>query len=153
MRFGQGIGRDNRFVSIAGYGDAFDEAACVLAAHGVHRQVVARDPAERAHPLDLLVAYGLVIERRRRLHRDEGQELKQVVLDDVAHRAGMLVVAGALLDTDRLGHRDLNVVDVLAAPEQRPKTPPQKHAHEVLSKVSLYDESETDGLIPTRDPV
>ena len=45
-------------------------------------------------------------------------ELQQVVLEDVADRAGLLVEAGAALDPDRLGDRDLDVVDELAVPDR-----------------------------------
>ena len=61
-------------------------------------------------------AFGL--ERRRRLHRDQADELEQVVLEDVARGAGLLVERAAVLDADRLGHRDLHVVDVAPVPER-----------------------------------
>ena len=54
----------------------------------------------------------------RRLHRRQREELQQVVLEDVADRAGLLVVAGAALDPHRLGDRDLDVVDELAVPDR-----------------------------------
>ena len=76
---------------------------------------VARD---RAQDLDLLVAQRIGLERRRRLHRDQADQLEQVVLEDVARRAGLLVERAAVLDADRLGHRDLHVVDVAAVPER-----------------------------------
>ena len=41
-----------------------------------------------------------------------------MVLEDVADRAGVLVVAGAGLDPDRLGDGDLDVVDELAVPDR-----------------------------------
>ena len=61
---------------------------------------------------------GVGLERRRRLHRDEADQLQQVVLEDVARRAGLLVERPALLDADRLGHGDLDVVDVAPIPER-----------------------------------
>src|SRR5438477_5614388 len=36
--------------------------------------------------------------------------------DHVAQRTGRIVVAAALLDSERFGHRDLNVVDKIAIP-------------------------------------
>ena len=71
-----------------------------------------------AQHLDLLVAERVGLERRRRLHRDQAEELEQVVLEDVARGAGLLVERAAILDADRLGHRDLHVVDVAAVPER-----------------------------------
>jgi len=41
---------------------------------------------------------------RGRLHRDDGEQLHQVVLQHVAQRAGAIVVVGTILDADRLGH-------------------------------------------------
>ena len=41
-----------------------------------------------------------------------------MVLEDVANRPGRLVEAGAALDPDRLGDRDLNVVDELPVPDR-----------------------------------
>ena len=41
-----------------------------------------------------------------------------MVLEDVAQHAGLLVVAGAVPDADRLGHGDLHVVDVVAVPQR-----------------------------------
>ena len=73
---------------------------------------------DRAQHLDLLVAQRVRLERDRRLHRDEAEQLEQVVLQDVARRAGLLVERAAVLDADRLGHGDLDVVDVAAVPER-----------------------------------
>ena len=50
--------------------------------------------------LDLLVAEGLGLERRRRLHRDQREQLQEVVLEDVAHGPGLLVEGAALLDAE-----------------------------------------------------
>ncbi len=41
-----------------------------------------------------------------------------MVLEDVARRPGLLVERAAVLDADRLGHRDLHVVDVAPVPER-----------------------------------
>ena len=40
-----------------------------------------------------------------------------MVLEEVAAGAGLLVERAAALDADRLGHRDLHVVDVAAVPD------------------------------------
>ena len=45
------------------------------------------------------------------------EQLQQVVLEEVARRAGLLVERAAVLDPDRLGHGDLHVVDVAAVPD------------------------------------
>src|SRR5207245_9404500 len=74
--------------------------------------------SKHRYHLHLIAAARLLVDRGRRLHLDERQELKDMVLDDVAHRPGLLVIAGPLLDPDRLRHRDLHVVDVLAVPDR-----------------------------------
>ena len=74
--------------------------------------------ADRPQDLDLLVAQRIGLERGGRLHRHEAHELQQVVLQHVADGAGLLVERAAVLDADRLGHRDLHVVDVAPVPER-----------------------------------
>ena len=54
-----------------------------------------------------------------------------MVLDHVARRAGLLVEGAALLDADRLGHRDLHVVDVAAVPERLEDPVPEPEDHQV----------------------
>ena len=82
------------------------------------RDLVGRHRRDRPQDLDLLVAQGVRLERRRRLHRDQAQQLEQVVLEDVADGAGLLVERAAALDPDRLGDGDLHVVDVAPVPER-----------------------------------
>jgi hypothetical protein len=77
-----------------------------------------RDRADRAQHLHLLVAQGIGVEYRRRLHRHQRQQLHQVILQHVAHGAGGVVVAGAPAHALRLGHGDLHVVDVVAVPDR-----------------------------------
>ena len=72
---------------------------------------------DRAEDLDLLVAQRVGVEGRGRLHRHQAEQLQQVVLEEVARRAGLLVERAAALDPDRLGHRDLHVVDVAPVPD------------------------------------
>ena len=43
---------------------------------------------------------------------------KQVVLEHVAEAAGFLVVPAPMLHAQRLGGRDLNVIDVLTIPDR-----------------------------------
>ena len=55
-----------------------------------------------------------------------------MVLHDVAHRAGVLVVIGALLDAERLGDGDLHVVDVLPVPDRLEDTVREAQHEDVL---------------------
>ena len=79
---------------------------------------LALDRPQRLEHLELLVADDVGVERVRRLHRDQRQQLQQVVLHHVAQRAGLLVVAGARADAFLFGDGDLHVVDVFLV-EQR----------------------------------
>ena len=101
----------------------------VLAPHDVSVDVRLRRRRDRPEDLQLLVAEGVRGECRRRLHRDEAHQLEQVVLEDVAGRAGLLVERAAVLDAERLGDRDLHVVDVPAVPErlEDPVAEPEDH--------------------------
>ena len=94
---------------------AVDRAvALVLAAHvvgGVGGAGGAQDGGDR------------VLERarvgaRRRLHRDGGDDLHQVVDDDVAQRPDRVVEVAAGVDAEVLGHRDLHARDVVAVPDR-----------------------------------
>ena len=76
------------------------------------------DRSQRLEDLELFVADDVRIERVRRLHGDEREELQQVVLHHVAQRAGLIVVTGPGADPFFLSDRDLHVVDVLLI-EQR----------------------------------
>jgi len=75
---------------------------------------------ERLHPaqhLDLLVADRVRVERDRRLHSGQADELEHVVLDHVAQDAGFLVVAAPSLDAQLLAGGDLDVIDEAPVPD------------------------------------
>ena len=114
---------------------AFDEAAPVLAAH--YRLRTGR--VHRTQHLHLLVAHGLRREVDRRLHGGDREQLQQVVLEDVADRTRLLVIARAPLDADRLRDRDLHVVDELTIPdrlEDAVREPQRQHVlHGLLAEV------------------
>ena len=71
-------------------------------------------------------------------------QLQQVVLEDVADRAGLLVEGGAALDADRLGDGDLDVVDELPVPdrlEDAVREPQRQHVlHRLLAEVVVDPE-------------
>ena len=58
------------------------------------------------------------VELRRRLHRDQRQQLEQMVRHHVAQRAGLVVKIAAMADAEFLVDRDLDVVDVIAVPDR-----------------------------------
>ena len=82
--------------------------------------------------LDLLVAHGLGLEVRRALHGNDAEQLQEVVLHDVAHRASPVVVGAAPLDADILRHRDLNVIDVASIPDRLEDAVRKAEDHDVL---------------------
>src|SRR5262245_33972605 len=53
----------------------------------------------------------------RYFHRNEGENLRQMVLNHVAKRSSAIVVGGSTFDTELLGHRDLNVLDMVTIPQ------------------------------------
>ena len=93
---------------------ALDEPGTVLAAD--HR--LRAWGVQRAQHLHLLVPHRIGGEIDRRLHRRQRKELQQVVLEDVADRAGALVESRASFDAHRLGDRDLDMVDELSVPDR-----------------------------------
>ena len=71
-----------------------------------------------AQHFGLLFAHSLGFKARRRLHRHQRQQLQDVVGHHVAQRARCVVVPAAAFHTDRLGHRDLHIVDVAPVPDR-----------------------------------
>ena len=75
-----------------------------------------RRPRARARPAAFLIGGGVA--PGRRLHRAGGDDLHEVVDDDVAQRADRVVEVSAVLDAEALGHRDLHGLDVVAVPDR-----------------------------------
>gem|GEM_PF-6876200 len=110
-------------------------ARAVLAAHGLVLHVAARDGLQRLEHLDLLVAHRLGIEAHRRLHRHQTEQLQQVVLQHVAHGAGVVVIAATILHAQGFGHGDLDVVDVGGPPDRLEQCIGEAQRHEVLHRL------------------
>ena len=89
----------------------------------------------RAQHLGLLVADGLGVRRRRRLHRQVADDLQQVVLDDVADDAGLVVELAAALHAEALGHGDLHVLDVVAVPDRLEERVGEAEIQDVLHRL------------------
>src|SRR5262245_24134866 len=53
-----------------------------------------------------LVAYGFAVGSDRRLHRQLGEDLKQVILDHVADGAGLIIKGAPALNPEVFRHRD-----------------------------------------------
>ncbi len=84
--------------------------------------------------LELLVAHGLRVHRRRRLHCDETEKLEDMVLHHVAQRARLVVVACAILEPDGFGNGDLHVVDVGGIPQWLVKCVGEAQCHQILHR-------------------
>src|SRR5262245_28333715 len=115
-----GVLRDARLVAVS----------LELAAHhalGAHRP-------HRAQHLRLLVANGLGVRRRGRLHREVADDLQEVVLDHVANDAGLVVELAAALHAEALGERDLHVLDVVAVEDRLKKRVREAEVENVLHR-------------------
>ena len=71
----------------------------------------------------------------RRLHGDEREHLQEMVLYDVPERANRVVERTAILDTEVLGHRDLDGLDVLSVPERLEESVREPEVHDVLDRL------------------
>ena len=80
-----------------------------------------------------------------------------MILQHVAHGAGMVVIAAPLLDAEGLGHRDLHMIDMAAAPDGLEQSVGKTQRHEVLHGFlaevvvdpinARFGEDVTDGLV------
>ena len=86
------------------------------------------------------------VHRGRRLHGDQRHHLQQVALDHVGQRAGLVVVAGPVLQGQLLVVDDVDALDVLVAPQrlEQPVGEPQaeqvedcRAAEEVVDPLDL----------------
>ncbi len=134
-RLGLGSGGDARLVAVGGDLPSVEQAGTVLPADAVAQHLFRLHRADRVEHLHLLVTDRLGRERRGRLHRDEREELEDVVLHDVPHDAGVLVVRAAPLDPELLGDRDLHVVDVAPVPDRLEHPVREPEHHQVLDRL------------------
>ena len=85
--------------------NAVDVAVAVVLAADVVGGIRGLDRAEERN---LRVLHRPGVAARRRLHRAQGDDLHEVVDDDVAESADGVVEVAAILDAEVLGHRDLH---------------------------------------------
>jgi len=104
------------FLQVTRHRLAFAVTGDVLAAHHLGSQAFGTDRGQGLEHFDLLVANAVSRQVSRRVHRNQAQQLQQVVLNHVAQLAGLVEVAPAALDADFLGHGDFNVGDVALVP-------------------------------------
>ena len=114
VRLGHRVVLDTVLLTVGRHLLALDEPGAILTAdHGLRPGRV-----QRAQHFHLLVANRVGGEVDRRLHRRQREQLQQVVLEDVANRAGTLIEARPAFDAECLGNGDLDMVDELAVPDR-----------------------------------
>ena len=129
-------------VSVSDRGSTFLAVAVnLLATHPARAVLAADDIVERVGCVPIarstltFSSRSVGLERGRWLHRDEADELQEMVLENVADRAGLLVERSAVLDADRLGHRDLHVVHVAPVPERLEDAVPEAEDQQVADRL------------------
>ena len=101
---------------------------------------------QRAQHLQFLVAHAVGIERDRRVHRDQAQQLQHVVLQHVTQRAGFVIVAAAAFQSDRFGDRDLHVVDHVGGPQTLEDRVGEPQRHQVLHRLLAQVVVDAEGV-------
>ena len=90
---------------------------------------------------------------RRRLHRHQGQYLQQVVLDDIAQGAHLVVEGAPTLDVDRLRERDLHRLDVVSVPDRFEDLVREAQIHDVLDRLLAQEVVDpVDLILPEHAP-
>ena len=115
--FGLGLRINLGLVAIGGNTFAVHDAFAVLPADGFAQNFFRRERLNSMQDLGLLVAYGVGLERDRRFHRCQADELHHVVRHHVAQSARFIVVAAAILHAHSFSDGDLHVIDVAAVPD------------------------------------
>lgn len=92
---GAGVLRDVELFAVAGDFFTVDGARAILAEDDVVAQGICCERCDRLDDLELFLADGFGGQADRRLHGDHREDLQDVVLDHVANRPGMFVIATA----------------------------------------------------------
>src|SRR3546814_9466770 len=99
---------------------------------------------------DLLVAHGIGAQLRRRLHCDKGEQLQHVVLDHVAQRAVVGVIAFAAVDAGGFGDQDVDRLDPAVLPHRFHQRVAEAQREQVLyrclAQVMVRSEEHTSEL-------
>ena len=117
-RLGLRVGRHAGFLAVAGYPCAGDVAGAILSAHGALRDRVGMNRTDRMEHVHFLVADLVGVEGDHRLHRDEAEQLHQMILHHVAERACLVVVFAAMLDAHGFGDGDSHIVHIASVPDR-----------------------------------
>src|SRR5581483_4854898 len=133
---------DIRLLAIAGYADIVDDARPILPAHGGLGQVLRVDRHDGLQHVGLAVAYAGAAVTDRRVHRDDGEQLQQVVLEHVPQTARLLIVPAPMLHAERLRRRDLDMIHIAAVPDRLDdrvgEAEREDILHGLLAKIVVY---------------
>ena len=130
--FGAAVGVDASFLVVAIDRLAMHIARAVLAAHYMLAQCFGGPRFEGAQDFEFLIANGVGMRIDGRLHGNGAQQLQCVVLHHVAQGAGVFIKRTALFDTQLFGNGDLNVGNVLTAPQGFKQGIAKTHGKQVL---------------------
>ena len=103
-------------------------AGIILAAHNMVRL----DRLQGADHFQLFIAHRVCVKMAGRFHRDQAQQLHQVVLDHIAHRAGFVIIRAAPANPHGFGHSDLDMIDVVVVPQRLEQHIGKADRHQVL---------------------
>ena len=132
--FGFRGGGNAVFLAVSGNGVSIHMAGCVLGADHVRGNLFRRVPLpQRADDFHLLIADAVGGKVGGWLHRDEAEELEEVVLHHVAQSSGLLIIASTpTLHAEVFRAGDLDVADVAAVPERLENRVGETQHHQIL---------------------
>jgi len=133
--FSARIGRNIRFGTVGWNALAVLSAFAVLAAYGAAEYFFVAHGLNGVQDFCLLVAHRVGVERNRRFHGGERDELHDMVGHHVAQRTGVIEVAAASFHSHRFRHRNLHVIDVAAIPYRLEDSIGKAKRHDVLDRL------------------
>ncbi len=104
----------------------------ILRPDGVLFDILADDGPEAAQHFHLGIAHHVGIERVGRFHRDEAEQLQEVILNHVPQGAGLFIIAGPGPDAFRFADGNLDMVDIFVVPDRLEDAVGEPDDHEVL---------------------
>src|ERR1035441_2649184 len=126
------IGRNIGFRAVGRDSLAVFGSVAVLAAYAAAEHLFVAHGLDRVQNLGLLIAYRIRVERDRRFHGREANELHDVVGNHIAQRTRSIEITAPPFHTHGLRYRDLHVIDVAAVPDWLKNSVGETERHDVL---------------------
>jgi hypothetical protein len=142
----------SRLVNVGGHVHAVDPPGAVAGPDGAGGQLPGRRRLDRAQQLDLAVVQPIRVEPARRLHRGQADQLQQVVLNHVAQRTGVVVVAGAAFQGDRLVPDDLDPLNMAGVPDRLEDAVGEPQPEQVLDSLQAQEVVGAEGRLLAEAP-